>query len=430
MRTLFGTKAGLLLAIFSPAICAYVILFRCAFPVPYQDDYHAIVDFAVKYEQAATWKAKALEIIAEQHNEYKLVLEHCLIASELQLTRHLNFRFLTTLGNLLLIPIAWLLWCIHKDENAQSKHAVLAFLPVSLLLFSLSYWETLNWAMAELENLPVILFALLSLRLLFSNTAPSPLRPLIASLSGVCAAFSLANGFLLAPIGLSILARRKAFGAATVWCISFLFASAVYGFGYVPIYREPPTNLGRVLSFFCFLGSAVPSTLLAFILGIGLAIIFVLSIRHRFYHTHPVTFCSALWVFLTAALVAWVRGAVSSRYSIYSILLFIFAYQFLSHHLQRRVRELSFNQVFAPSVALALVLCISADTIALLRLEDRRKMVLAGMNAYLKNPACNSPQIDPHVLLAFPGEAESERATLNSAIRRRVFDLPNQLSSR
>src|ERR1700761_7648874 len=95
-----GLTFLLAVAILLPALIAFAILFRQSPSVPYQDDYHAILDFAVDYENSAQLETKLLKIATEQHNEYKLSLEHSIIASELELTHQLNFEFLIALGNL------------------------------------------------------------------------------------------------------------------------------------------------------------------------------------------------------------------------------------------------------------------------------------------------------------------------------------------
>ena len=83
----------LLFAALLPAIAAFAILYRQALPVPYQDDYNTILVFATGYDQLPTFKTKVLDIATYQSNEYKLGFEHSIVASELEVTRHLNFAF-------------------------------------------------------------------------------------------------------------------------------------------------------------------------------------------------------------------------------------------------------------------------------------------------------------------------------------------------
>jgi hypothetical protein len=201
-------KARLLLLIASlPAFAAYAILFLQIFSVPYQDDYHAIVAFSSGYQQSSDWKQKLLLVAADQHNEFKLVFEHSIVAIELALTHHLDFLILAILGDLALLPIAWLLWKIYRDMGLR------AFLPIPFVLFALTDWETLDWAMTGLQNIPVILFSLLSIYLLVrtKDRGLSKARATIACLSAILASLTSANGFLLAPVGLVILLGRRCY---------------------------------------------------------------------------------------------------------------------------------------------------------------------------------------------------------------------------
>ena len=116
-----GVTWLLLVAAVLPAIVAYAILYRQAFPVPYQDDYKAILGFAVEYAHLPTFKAKVLHIATNQSNEYKLSFEHSIVASEVELTRHLHFPFLIALGDLFLVPILYLVWLIFQEDEPNPR---------------------------------------------------------------------------------------------------------------------------------------------------------------------------------------------------------------------------------------------------------------------------------------------------------------------
>jgi hypothetical protein len=225
-----GNGVWLLIAVVLPPIVAFSILYRQRISVPYHDDYAVILAFANDYRQLHGFNAKALDVATTQSNDYKLGFVHFVIALELELTGHLNFAFLITLGNLLLLAIAYLLWRVYRRDGSALNQQLLEFVPVSLLFFSLTYWESLNWAMAGLQNLSVIMFSLLAIYLLnIKGTKSLPFWILLlASGSAVLAAFSSANGFLLAPVGLFLLLRRKAVVGAAVWCAGFVLPFAAY----------------------------------------------------------------------------------------------------------------------------------------------------------------------------------------------------------
>ena len=415
-----------------PAIAAYGILYRQGLSVPYQDDYTAILAFAADYDQLPTRKAKVLDIATTQFNEYKLGFEHSIVAAELELTHHLDFAFLTALGDLFLLPIAYLLWRTYQVEAADFDRRLLAFLPISLIFFSLAYWQNLNWAMTGLQNTPVILFGLLAIYFLASGNRLRSGRAslLLSCVAAALAAFSSANGFLLAPVGLLILLPRHAYARSLVWCASFAAPFAAY----VYHYNRPVEAMGRAfytsrpLFFLGFFGCVIPSRWPAAFLGFMMLTIFALAVRSRFDRTNPAAFYFAVWILETGFLVAWVRGAagftIASRYSMYSNLLLIFCYSFLAHYLPRRWPGFNRRLFYTTAVVFAVGLCLMADVSAYRKLGSRRRMVLSGIEFYRTQPEVNSPMIDPMVETSFPKEKAMEQAVLNNAVQKHLYTLP------
>jgi hypothetical protein len=340
------------------------------------------------------------------------------------------------LGNLFLLLIAYLLWRTYRSPSPRSlNQRLVEFLPISLLLFAPFYWETLDWSMAGLQNIPVIFFSLLSIILLVAtNPGKSGLgRSLLAGLSAVLAALSSANGFLLAPIGLLILLPRKAFSAAALWCACFLLPVAVYLYHYVPhrysahVLHSATLN-EKVFYFFALLGCAILHPWVAAFFGVALAAIFALSVRSRFDRMHPVSFYFTLWVLATAALVGGLRGAIASRYSIYSVLVFIYAYFYLVSYLSGRVSGSTLKRFSIAAIACSFLFFAAGIFKGNQRLSERRAIVLAGMAHYRANPELNSPMIDPIVLEYWPEEPEFERIELNSALRDHLLVLSSPQS--
>ena len=309
-------KFLLAFAVLLPGIVAFGILYRQALPLPYQDDYGTILAFAADYDQLPSLTTKVLYIATAQSNEYKLGFEHSIVAAEIEVTRHLNFSFLTALGDLFLIPLAYLLWRTYQGDESDLNRRLLAFLPISFLFFSLTYWENLNWTTTGLTNIPVIFFSLLAIYLLLPRKMiePTLARLLLACLAAALAAFTSANGFLLGPVGLLVLLARRAYARALVWCASFLLPLAAYLYHYTRLVH--PADIGsyltRPLFFLAFLGcGAIPFRWPAAVLGIVILRILWLAFRARFDRTNPVAFYFTAWIVATALLVAWVRGAVS-----------------------------------------------------------------------------------------------------------------------
>jgi hypothetical protein len=244
------------------------------------------------------------------------------------------------------------------------------------------------------------------------------------------AAFSSANGFLLAPVGLLILLPRHAYARSLVWCASFAAPFAAY----VYHYNRPVAAMGRAfytsrpLFFLGFFGCVIPSRWPAAFLGFMMLTIFALAVRSRFDRTNPAAFYFAVWILETGFLVAWVRGAagftIASRYSMYSNLLLIFCYSFLAHYLPRRWPGFNRRLFYTTAVVFAVGLCLMADVSAYRKLGSRRRMVLSGIEFYRTQPEVNSPMIDPMVETSFPKEKAIEQTVLNNAVQKHLYTLP------
>jgi hypothetical protein len=426
-------KFLLVFLVLLPAMVAFGILYRQALPLPYQDDYGTILSFAANYDQLPSVATKVLYIAAAQSNEYKLGFEHSIVAAEIEVTHHLNFAFLTALGDLFLLPLGYLLWRTYQADEGDLNGSLLAFLPISFLFFSLTYWENLNWTTTGLVNIPVIFFGLLAIYLLLprKRIEPTPARLLLACLAAALAALSSANGFLLGPVGLVVLLSRRAYARSLVWCASFLLPLAAYLYHYTRVVHTADINsyATRPLFFLAFLGcGAIPFRWPAALLGVVILRILWLVLRTRFDRTNPVAFYFTVWIVATGLLVAWVRGAVGfavgGRYSIYSILVLIFCYSFLSQYLPGRWPKFNPRRFYRVCLTLAVCICVLADIHAYRKLDARRQMILSGIELYRANPEVNSPMIDQNILKAYPDEAAYERDSLTNAIQKHVYALP------
>lgn len=427
-----------LFAVLFPAIISFGLLHRQALSVPYQDDYNAILAFSIGYNNLPNAEAKVLDIAAAQHNEYKLGFEHAIVASELELTHHLDFKFLAALGNCFLLAIGYVLWRIYSGDG-DLRPRLLRFLPVSLLFFSLTYWENLDWAMTDLQNIPVVFFSLLAVYLLVKvqPSGSTVLRMCAACITAAVAAFTSANAFLLAPVGLLFLVSRRAYARSLAWCASFVLPLAAYLYHYIPQSHELRAifYLKRPAFFFAFLGDAVQNRWAALLLGLVIFAIILLAALVRFDQVNPAASYFTLWLVATAALVAWVRGGqegfgTASRYSIYSILLLIFCYSFLAQHLFDWFPLLDRRRVYLASLATAIAFFLIADMAAYKHLEARRQMVLRGIELYREVPEANSPMIDPLAEARMPKEKKFEQVILTQAIQEHIYTLPPERRAR
>jgi hypothetical protein len=431
--------ALLAVAVLAPAIAAFAILWRQAYPAPFQDDYSAVLKFAGDFERLQRVEDKLLLIASAQHTEYKLVFEHTVVAAEMALTHRLSFSFLQTLGDLFLLPIGWLLWLTYGGRERRLRARLAYFLPASLIFFGLAYWETVNWAMAGLQNLPVVFFSLLSIYLLacgdgcvdsqVSGSRPgAPASWGWACAAGALAAFSSANGFLVAAVGAWILLRSRRYQAFVWWGASFVIPLAAYLYHYVKVPRQV-TGLyyvARPLEVFAFLGMAAGSFWGALVAGFAIAAVVWSAFKGRYVRENPVGVYWTVWSLLSALPVAWVRGStgvvIASRYSIYSCLMLVFCYAFLAD--RAATRKDRWNRMFyAAALMVAITFCLWKDTQAYDKLGRRAEMIRAGLAHYKENPAVNSPLIDAFVIKDVPGEDQYERQELSREIESGIYKL-------
>lgn len=433
-------------AVCLPPLLVYAILFREALAIPILDDYHAVLGFSLHLVQLHSAQDKLLYVIAAQHDEYKLIFEHAVMAAQLALVHHISISFLVTLGNLMLLPIAYACWRNYFAGKSDLRIRLALFLPISFLLFQLNYAETLDWSMGSLQNVAVIAFAFLSLHFL---TRPGSA---CFSLAWICAALacaSSANGFLLAPVGLLILwqqrnERQITAGPAAVRVIAWAFLFPIMLALYLYQYTRPApiphiAFFWKALFFVSFTGGAVenmhgrPVPHLAILFGLAICAVFVDAIRKRYYVTNPFAFYTTVWIFFSAMLVSAIRIALglqlslSGRYKIYCDLLLIFCYAYLA--LRIRTSHLTLGRkrtIYVSALSVIILFSLASDAVGYQLLVKRRQRVLDGIALYLANPETTTPMINPNERLTPQMQRDQADALtdLNQARQSGLYELP------
>ena len=423
----------------APVIVFYAMLWHAARPVPMFDDYHAILLFLLRMRALPGPGARLLYLVAAQHDEYKLVVEHAVVAVDWALTGQVHFGFLNLLGNLLVLPTAWLLWSNMQIGDESKARRLLRFAPVCYLLFQLNYVENLNWAMCSLQTMPVIFFTLASLHCVFRRNQPAMMA--LACLCAALASLSSANGFLVAPIGFVVLVWRREWGKTAAWVVSIAVALSLYLYRYQRFVAPPTeTRTGpgyKLLFLLSFLGGAAenmhhfPWKNASILVGLALLASFAIASRTRFPQVRPTLYCMALWCLLSAAVVTQRRIiyglnlSLTERYKIYSDLVLIVAYQFwISRSHAQSWQRRRMRWAFAAVVAVAMLFCGISDLFGYRYLMRRQQRVAEGLNEYVANPAKNPPEIsimgEPFAGL----EPEFTREVLTESLRVGIYTLP------
>ncbi len=391
---------ALLAVMLAPAVAAYAIMARYAVDVPFIDDYPTVIGFAVKYEALPSAGARLHYVLADQYIEYKLVFVHVLTAVELGVTHHASVSFLFWIGNLLLLPLLWLIWRMFGSAGALAggspARRLLVFLPAVFYLFSLNYWEALDWAATGLGYLGTIFFCLLAIYLL-ADGERSWWRDGGACGAALVACTIAANAFLLGPIGLWMYWRRRAWGWAAAWCAVFALALVPY---WIHLTRVPRSGKGSAaaipLFFLSFVGAGSLLVRLAVPTGVLVVGLFCWAVASGFFRRHRAAVLAAGWLLASSALAAVGRGrtgiefSTAPRYKIYSDLLLIFCYGFAAERvsaLGARTRRV----LLAGVVVVTGLFCGASERRAARELRTRRAMLMAGVDHYRRAPAVNSP---------------------------------------
>lgn len=255
-----------LLMIAAPAVLFYGILFRHLANIPLFDDYFALLGFLDKMSGASGAGAHLRIFLAAQHNEYKLFWGDGLAWAQLKLLGHVNFAQLCALGDSAVLVLALELWWMFLPGEKDISKRLAYFVPVAWLLFQLEYSETLNWAMAGLQNLWVLVFAMGAIQCLLRPSRKAYAGALVLLVLAIAAS---GNGFLLIPVGMAILAIRRSMRKYWVRLAGWLAVSGLCVSAYAYHYDGMSSQSPASRSIFSTLLHWRPDYVLAFIGNVG-----------------------------------------------------------------------------------------------------------------------------------------------------------------
>ena len=430
-----------------PATLFYGVLFRNLVNLPLLDDYDALLEFLNRLVQTKGVAAKFLLLLAEQHNEYKLFWVHGLAMAQVELMGHVNFAQLCVLGDGAVLVLAFLLWLMFLPQEKNSVRRLTFFVPVAWLLFQLGYCDTLNWAMASLQNLWAIVFSLAAIQCALGLTRTAYAGALILYMLAIAAS---GNGFLLLPVGLLIVISRRQWRRCTGWLAVTGVSIAAYAYHYNMMSSQSNPHLS-VFSTLLHLrpdyvvvfvdnagavrGSTYLSVWICLTLGTVLLVFFGWLAWRGYALKNPAVACSVLFIILTAIGVAGIRSdfglvqGLSSRYAIYGALLAIFAWAALAEEFLQNRNEPSFgDRVCVAMVVTMMLYGFFMDEMGYQYLAQREQNMVKAMTVYEHTAASPSP-VSPVPI--YPVETEGmislrQRALgiLGESIRLGVYEPP------
>jgi hypothetical protein len=365
--------SGYLAAIGAPIICFYGILAHHLLNLPLGDDYETVLPFMARLT-TMDWLHRLGYTSQFQHNEYKLIFENAIFAAQYAILGHPNFIILCLLGDLLVLVLFFGIWhCLAPKIDPDQK--LMAAVPIAFVLFELRYAETLNSSMAALQNIAVLIFSL------FCVACLTRARDWMACLFFALSVASSGNGFLLLPIGIWLMARRRSWRQLAAWIAVFAAIAAIYFAHYVrgSSNNAPVTPMRMIqrlnpIYTLSFMGSLVGlQWMVSALVGAAVLFVFVLMVRKRYERVNPTVFYFAIFLILTAIAVAGIRSdlglyqSFTGRYRIYSILLLICCYIFGMENSERW---------FRPALVTSILICIMGDVYGHLYYRRRRSEIL------------------------------------------------------
>jgi hypothetical protein len=314
-------------AAFAMPLIVLFLMLRRAVNVPFLDEWSWAALSVALHHGTLTWSD-----ITVQHNEHRNVIANLIFIG---IDRAIGWNILAeqVVSFAFLAVAQTAAWFLVRATTAPARRWPL-FAVISLLVWSLAQWE--NFALGYNVGWNVCTAALF---VLLAALAPrvDAVRLLVAVVASVLATFASAQGVLLMPIGLALVARDKAWRwpAIAVWLVAAGATLAAFLHGYVsaPATGAPPAGifivyllavLGTPIGAWWGLSACVAVGALALLTFAGLAW------RCRGDTAALVAWsCAAFYAIAAAVLIAGSRfamgfdSALSSHYAALSLFLYV-----------------------------------------------------------------------------------------------------------
>lgn len=231
----FSTKnilAGLL--ILFPITVFYLVFQKYAVNIPHWDDF-AIRNTLAKMLETDSFSEK-IKLLFSQHNEHRILLTRLSAWVIYLLQGTLNLKSLMFIAFIALVGLLIILFQVSKKYNST----LLAFVPVSFILFNVGLFENTFWGMASVQNFGVIFFAFVAFYwLVFSIENQYKNYFYLALFSCFIGVFTSSNGIIIPLIGCFILLVQQRKQHFFVW----LGCSALFIFGFFFNFHKNPDNI-------------------------------------------------------------------------------------------------------------------------------------------------------------------------------------------
>lgn len=228
LKKIFAVCLGI-----SPVILMAYLFNRYAVNIPHWDD-HALKGFILNLDFAKSFSEK-FKLYFAFHNEHRIVFTRFITWLIVKFNGTIDYRIMMIVGNSAILGIwVYFISCVNKYQLSAWYIAISGW-----LLFSLAIAENLFWGMASVQNFWVIFWALTTFYLLVYGEMADMRNPFVnksrallpthsinrfmlyaAMLTALLALFTSGNGLLVPFIGLFILLLQKRFMTSILWTLT------------------------------------------------------------------------------------------------------------------------------------------------------------------------------------------------------------------
>lgn len=314
--------------------------------IPINDDYGILNNFNHIINSNSI--SEKIKLFYNQHNEHRLLYDKTCFFLDYKIFNQINFNHLSIIGNLSLVGIFILLY--KKFERLKKRIFIL--IPLSTIIFNISFHENITFAMASLSNFTVILFTLLSIHFITKEQINNK-NFILSTLFLIFSVFTQGSGlFLILIILLVLLYKNEKKYLLFFTVISFLIVG-LYFINYEKPINSPDIfetiktqKLTAIIFSFSFLGNIFAknliftndlneSLMISTAAGTIFFLIYIYLIKIKFYKKSLFIFSVMSFILLVSFVTGLTRAqlgietSISSRYRLNSAVFLICILYFL-----------------------------------------------------------------------------------------------------
>lgn len=196
----------------------FVIVISNSVNIPNGDDLYCLLLFTQEFQDDPSWTTR-FELITQQWVEHRIVYSRFTALLSYWITGQVNFIAIIIIGNMTLVGFTALFWKLIKRTGVSMYYLI----PVVLILFSPVMYEANVWAGACTVYMPVCFLGLLTIYLLVNKPKAGFVTGLLTAL---LATFSFGNGMFAFFAGLVILIYLHQYRLAVIW--AFLTTLSIF----------------------------------------------------------------------------------------------------------------------------------------------------------------------------------------------------------